>query len=486
MNSIVTSIKFSKKKSCLVHRAKLFLSTLLFFLISLCTNKAHASHAVAAEITYQHITGLQYAVRVWFYRDCAGVAAPGNIVLNVTSSCGNAPNLTCTPIGIPLEVLPVCSTGVSTCNAGPVFGIKEHIYRGIITLPFACSNWRFSFQVCCRNFAITNILSPGSTSEYFFAQLNNLNVPANNSAKFNTKPVPFECTNDPFVINSGATDLDGDSLAYSLVAPSQSQVTNVNFAPGYTATTPLSSSPPMTMNSATGMINVWPLLQGIYVMAVQVREYRSGLLVGIIQRDMQVNLTFCPCLVPLPVELIKFAGNNYKIYNLLEWTTASETGNDYFEVERSSDGIEFKSIGTVKAAGNSSSISNYSFRDDDLDDDHYYRLKQMDFNGNSVTSEIVHILNYSSEKEIELYPIPFKNELNVYFSCKDANNYTISIHDIMGVLIRKFSYQKPEGSSLFTMNNFDLNNGVYFLEIESAYERKSYKIFSANKEISGN
>ena len=84
----------------------------------------------------------------------------------------------------------------------------------------------------------------------------------------------------------------------------------------------------------------------------------------------------------LPVELTEFAAQKESGYNLLSWSTASEINNAFFEVEKSSDGINFHKIGQVQGAGNSSEELDYEFMDHVVNDETvYYRLKQVDFDG---------------------------------------------------------------------------------------------------------
>src|SRR5690606_26093002 len=85
---------------------------------------------------------------------------------------------------------------------------------------------------------------------------------------------------------------------------------------------------------------------------------------------------------PLPVELISFTGKFVANGTLLEWATATEKDNNYFEIERSQDGKEFKAIGRVGGNNNSTSINRYNFTDkDQLPGLVYYRLKQVDNDG---------------------------------------------------------------------------------------------------------
>lgn len=85
---------------------------------------------------------------------------------------------------------------------------------------------------------------------------------------------------------------------------------------------------------------------------------------------------------PLPVELMTFEGRRVNEKNELYWTTASETNADHFAIERSYDGSHYETIGIVPASGNSSTLIDYSFMDDNPGNRQtYYLLKQVDFNG---------------------------------------------------------------------------------------------------------
>jgi hypothetical protein len=87
--------------------------------------------------------------------------------------------------------------------------------------------------------------------------------------------------------------------------------------------------------------------------------------------------------VALPVELLYFEGVAYPTYNVLQWATASEHNSFYFDVERSTNGIDWKTIGTSPTAGNSNIQIDYSHSDKiNQSTIHYYRLAQYDVDGN--------------------------------------------------------------------------------------------------------
>lgn len=264
-------------------------------LLTLQYREASASHAMGADLTYECMGGNTYKIRVSFYRDCIGIAAPTNVFVNIRSiSCGQNLGITCNPIpGTGQEVTPLCPSAVSSCNGGIFTGIQEWVYEGVVTLPMQCTDWVFSYNLCCRNAAITTITNPGSSTFYIYASLNNTISPCNSSPTFSNKPVPFACVGQQYCFNHGAYDADGDSLVYSLITPYQNATTTVGYIPPFTPTDPLTSSPAVSFNTSTGDICMTPQNLEVTVMAVLVQEYRNGVLIGTVERDIQVTVLSC-------------------------------------------------------------------------------------------------------------------------------------------------------------------------------------------------
>lgn len=273
------------------------LLTILFFFGSLPTS--HASHSMGSDLTYHCLGGNTYEIELSFYRDCAGVEADTGGFIVFQSSCFPADSVEIFQIaGTGQEISPVCPANTTTCNGGTFTGIQEYIYRGTITLPGPCADWQFSYNLCCRNNAITNIVNPGQTQMYIYATLNNLITPCNNSPTFSNKPVPFTCLGQQFCYNHGAYDQDGDSLTYSLITPYNSAGTPITYSNPWTANNPLTSSPGVTLNPLTGDICMTPTALEITVMAVLVNEYRNGVLIGSVERDIQVTVINCTNVIP--------------------------------------------------------------------------------------------------------------------------------------------------------------------------------------------
>ena len=272
---------------------KFFILLIIAFIQS--NTEAYASHAQGADLTYTCLGGNQYRLRLAFYRDCAGVNAPANVQIDINSiSCNQTLQATLNPIpGTGQDVTPICPSLTTVCNGGTYPGVQEWIYEGTITLPQACTDWVFSYTLCCRNAAINTIVNPGGDNIYVEAHLNNVAAACNNSPVFSNRPVPYICSGQSFCFNHGAIDPDGDSLVYSMVTPMTGPNTYVTYNPGYTTTQPIQSNPAVTFNNLTGDICMTPSLVEVGVMAVRVDEWRNGILIGSVLRDIQIHTVNC-------------------------------------------------------------------------------------------------------------------------------------------------------------------------------------------------
>src|SRR5690606_12389970 len=248
---------------------RLRLKILVSLLVTLMFCKQSlATHSMGADLTYECVGGNNYKIRVSFYRDCIGINAPGYVDVKVSSaSCGQSFNKRLYPIpGTGVEISPLCPNALSTCRGGVFTGIQEWIYEGIVNLPMQCVDWTFSYDLCCRNPAINTITTPLTSTFYIYATLNNTVVTCNTSPVFSNKPVPFACLGQQLCFNHGAYDADGDSLVYSLITPMQDASTTVNYIPPFSATNPLTSSPPVSFNTTTGDICMTPTRLDVTVM----------------------------------------------------------------------------------------------------------------------------------------------------------------------------------------------------------------------------
>ncbi|MBK9333063.1 MAG: T9SS type A sorting domain-containing protein [Ignavibacteria bacterium] len=169
---------------------------------------------------------------------------------------------------------------------------------------------------------------------------------------------------------------------------------------------------------------------------------------------------------PVPVELSGFVSevnqNNVK----LNWTTASETNNSGFDIERSDNGIWLK-IGSVSGNGNSNVENNYSYTDKNLNTGIYnYRLKQLDFNGNFEYYDLENEVNIGIPLKYELsqnYPNPFNPSTKINFNLPADVHVSLKIFDMTGREIKTLVNEvKTAGYHSVLFSGNDISSGVYF------------------------
>lgn len=236
----------------------------------------------------------QYVLTAKFYRDCDGISAPTSFNATSTNSC-NLQNVTANlqQVGPAVEATPICPTYSTVCSGGTYPGIEEYTYMDTITLEGQCVDWTFSVSECCRNAAITNLTNPGGDNIYVEAVINNTpSVGCNSSPYFTNQPVSFICTNQYYCYNNGAIDPDGDSLVYNLIDPLTGPGTTVTYNAPYTSQNPFDGT--STFNTQSGNFCVTPNSIQVTVLAIRIDEYRNGVLIGSVIRDIQVNVDNCP------------------------------------------------------------------------------------------------------------------------------------------------------------------------------------------------
>jgi gliding motility-associated-like protein len=292
----------------LVQKTRSLLRQVLFpAVLVFAAHEARATHAVGGDLTYTCVGVNQYLVTLKFYRDCNGVAAPTNcnngLSFNIRSAnCGANFNECFTLQGVQV-ITPICPSEVDRClNANGTYGLEEYTFTKLVNLGAyaGCGNptdWVFSWSLCCRNNAITSLQNPGNQNLYLRTEMNRQVVACNNSPQFGTSPTPYYCVGQQINYNPGAFDADGDSLAYDLIQPRTTNNAVIPFATNYSLTQPIRNgggAGAVQVDPITGTLTCIPNIQQVAVVTYRVREYRNGVLIGSVTRDVQVVVR--PCL----------------------------------------------------------------------------------------------------------------------------------------------------------------------------------------------
>lgn len=301
--------------------------TLLWF-CGLGIHQVSATHIVGGNLTYKHINGDTFEIKLVLRRDCylgspeAQFDDPARVY--VFDDSGQQAKFLSGRNPDPNKFfdgylkLPFMNSDTlneyirSDCGfEGTQVCVHQTTYLGRIVLSRAKKFYNFAYQRCCRNASLDNVVDPLNTGATYWTTITQeafgLN---NNSATFNAWPDVYICANKPLEFDHSAKDIDGDSLVYRLCTPNQggnkvnSDPDPISFPP-YTGTgnivewqSPYSLNDmmggvPLKIDQNTGLLTATPNLVGQFLVGVCVEEYRNGVRIGITRRDFQFNVRIC-------------------------------------------------------------------------------------------------------------------------------------------------------------------------------------------------
>ncbi|MBK9377022.1 MAG: hypothetical protein IPM86_01525 [Saprospiraceae bacterium] len=278
----------------------------------------HASHIVGGEMTYRHISGRKFEIRLSLRRDCfngsveAQFDDPANIA--IYNSEGKLLNY----LGFQGILQPKFNNDdtlneilKTECEViGGDVCVHTTTYIDTVELPFLTGGYLFVYQRCCRNKTLTNVLDPEFTGATYTLRITEDALRYNNSSpKFVAWPPIYICGDRPIVFNHSAIDAEGDSIVYSLCSPYQGGDTSnskptvaarppyktIVFRQPYSLFNLLGNSPALAIDRNTGLLTGTPdpTVTGQYLVGVCMSEFRNGRLLSEIRRDFQYNVRIC-------------------------------------------------------------------------------------------------------------------------------------------------------------------------------------------------
>ena len=173
----------------------------------------------------------------------------------------------------------------------------------------------------------------------------------------------------------------------------------------------------------------------------------------------------------VPVELTSFTAKESNGSVILNWSTATETNNSGFEVQRKDITSDFAAIGFVPGYGTTTENKTYSFVDGNLASGNYtYRLKQIDFDGSFSFSDEVNV-DVKNPAQFELsqnYPNPFNPSTTISFTIPQSSMVSLKVFNVLGQEMKTLVSQNLEaGQHSITFEASDLNSGIYFYKLEA-------------------
>ncbi|MFN8154245.1 MAG: gliding motility-associated C-terminal domain-containing protein [Bacteroidia bacterium] len=292
---------------------------LLFLLFLSAPKLAQGYHIAGGDITTQWIGNNNFLLNLVLYRDCSNPSAANFDPTIIVSAYKKANNTLQDTFHIDLNSVVDLTLAGNGCVPPPAVCMQKGEYVRIINLPPLAGGYYLVWERCCRNSTVTNLHQPDQTPMLFYHDVAD---PAlqNSSPVFNSPPLPFTCVGQYFRFNFDATDADGDSLVYELSDPMAGGYTSnqdpnpfsafnslggqnlacpsapytaTNWAAGFSVSNICGSITPMVIDRQTGLVEGIPDFAGLFAMAVTVYEYRNGILIGQIRRE--IEFTVIPC-----------------------------------------------------------------------------------------------------------------------------------------------------------------------------------------------
>ncbi len=306
MNVILNLLRYSFPKNT----PKFVLALVVVFSTAL---DLKAAHLVGGDLSYTCTGNNDYRIRLRIYRDCAGGGAQfdGDVDIAVYD-INNVLIKTINILKGPTVTLSASATG-NPCETAPPSSCTEYAdYIITDNLPPLAGGYTLTWQRCCRNNSIQNILNPGSEGNTYTVTIPDNDVACNNSPQF-LDPAPVVlCVGTPLNLALNVQENDGDSVHIELCDILKSEGTNgcnnggtipnpacpppyntINFVAPYTSANPIPATPAFAVDPITGIITGTPNQLGRYVVGICASEYRNGVLLSTVRLDYQFVLTAC-------------------------------------------------------------------------------------------------------------------------------------------------------------------------------------------------
>lgn len=172
----------------------------------------------------------------------------------------------------------------------------------------------------------------------------------------------------------------------------------------------------------------------------------------------------------LPANVSSFTGKKDKQHDILMWTTSSEQNNAWFNLQHSTDGVQFTTIAQLSSkanGGNSSTLLNYQAINENPATGHnYYRLEQVDIDGNkTINSKLVDLIWSANGKTVTIYPNPVKDQLNIDLFSEQPSTVVVKISEMSGKVVKQVITKSQEGLNNFSIDLKAISSGIYMVQL---------------------
>jgi hypothetical protein len=431
------------------------------------TNYTSASHMMGGQITVEHVSGMDYRVTYTAYRDMTGIPIATIASLNFVDSVSGTSFIVPIPYDSIVTVL--------------VPGVEEYVYETIVAFPNTGS-WYVSYEECCRNAAILNMTTPGGEFHHFYSIV--LIDTTNSTPVFLNPPIVMAQENVPFYYNPLPFDIDGDSISWSLDVPLSGNGVPVA---GYVL--PSSDSlVPFNMDPITGEITFLPNMLGNFQVSVRVKEYRNGVQIGEISRDMQlivVQSLNTPAVLMINSNLAPFNGKSYTIAPNASFSMSVsifDTDNQGLTIVGRGEAFTLSSnpamLSVTNGVGFASATVTWSPNStQERPTPYVIGLRVSENYGNMVFQSDVSVTlkvgvavaginENANDAQLSLAPNPTADQFNIQFISKSNADVSIDVMTVDGKNAAQFvNTEVASGLNVIQVNNLHLAKGIYIVRL---------------------
>lgn len=434
---------------------------------------AKATHLMGGEITVQDLGNGTHMITLIAYRDTVGIPMATSATFTFTG-----PNNQSFTSSTPYD-------SIISGNILPMYpyGVEIYLFIDTVTLP-SPGTWNISWTNCCRNAAIQNLGNPLSDNMFLQTELVVDTASVNSTPFFLVPAAIFLPLNTSWQYNPLPFDPDGDSLYWSLDQPLDDLNT---YCAGYTA--PSSDTNNIfRIDPITGTISWTADMVGNFVASILVDQYRNGVWVGEIRRDMQFivvdptqgfpqwpNISMLPQDTNNNYSFDLIAGQGFKLEMIARHSNSNKTVymDAYSEAFRIPNSNASFTTSTTQNSNELKGTFDWNPTASDIRTKPYllvFRASDRYFTDDkSVKLNIVSAIGnpeYSSESKFSLYPNPADNLVHLDFTGATTQKITLDVYTLNGQrVIDKMDLEAVNGKNIFVLNTADWSPGSYLVRI---------------------
>jgi hypothetical protein len=454
---------------------------LSILLLALFAHKADATHLMGGDMVFHHDTA-GYTLTLSLYRDIGGIPLGQTEIVDLYAYSASTTSYTL----IQTFTIPRNMALSTLLLPNFPYGVEVGVYTQPFFGQLPTGQFRFVYSTCCRNGAILNAAQPLNESMILYTDVT-IDTANNSTPAFLAMPVAFFPVNTPANYNPLPYDPDADSISWSLNTPIGMQNGGWSFTnvAGFT-TPPADPSGPFTMNPVTGEITWTPDTVGNYIQSFEVKEYKNGVQVGSIIRDMQYVIVpggnnSAPFFTPVTTYNTNTSQNyNYMYYfpgqqisftiqgndpennpmNMTAFSPAFQMANPAtFSTNSSGNIITGTFLWTPPANYANDVLAVFRLKDGQFTRDFTLLMKKSPFPAS------VPGVN-GSLSNITVFPNPASNKLNVDLELNNSINAEVNLYSAIGQKVKSiYSGKLLKGNNRLT-DDLNVVPGIYLLSVK--------------------